>query len=80
MVSVTVHVNGVGTFTDTNGRLNIWYNRNPTSFTYFTEELEIFENVGTIKFLDVSGNPWIWSPWFASPADYELPPELMIPR
>ena len=80
IVSVTVHVEGLGAFVDTNGRLNIWYNRTPAAFTYYTEELEVFENHGMMKFLDGSGNPWSWSPWFASPAEYRLPCELMIPR
>lgn len=79
IVSVTVHVEGLGVFTDTNGRLNIWYQRNPTAFTYYTEELEVLERHGMMKFLDGSANPWSWSPWLASPAAYRLPPELMIP-
>lgn len=80
IVSATVHVEGVGVFTDTNARLNIWYNRTPTAFTYLTEELEVLENHGMMKFLDGTGSPWCWSPWFASPAAYKLAPELMISR
>ncbi len=80
IVSYTVHVTGVGVFVGSNGRLNIWYNRTPAAFTYYTEELEVLEDHGLMQFMNGSGNPWSWSPWFASPADYELPPELMIPR
>ncbi len=60
--------------------MNIWYQRTPAAFTYYTEELEVLEDHGLMKFLDGAGNPWSWSPWFASPAKYRLPPELMIPR
>lgn len=80
IVNYTVNVSGVGIFTGTNGRLNIWYQRSPTAFTYFTEELEVLENHGAMKFLDGAGYPWCWSPWFASPAAYRLAPELAITR
>ena len=80
IVSYTVHVSGLGVFADTNGRLNIWYTRTPAAFTYYTEELEVLEDHGMMKFLDGAGSPWSWSPWLASPAAYKLPPELMIPR
>jgi hypothetical protein len=80
IVSTTVHVSGLGSFADINGRLNIWYNRTPAAFTYYTEELEVLEDHGMMKFLDGAGNPWSWSPWLGAPADYRLAPELMIPR
>ncbi|HEX2100731.1 MAG TPA: hypothetical protein VHF69_08715 [Candidatus Synoicihabitans sp.] len=79
IISYTVHVSGLGVFAGTNGRLNIWYSRSPTAFTYYTEELEVLENHSLMSFLD-GGSPWNWSPWFDSPANYKLPPELMIPR
>ena len=79
IVSYTVHVGGMGVFAGTNGRLNIWYKRTPAAFTYYTEELEILEDHGQMKFFDGSGNPWSWSPWLTSPAQFLLPPELMIP-
>jgi hypothetical protein len=80
IISYTVHVSGLGVFAGTNGRLNIWYNRTPAAFTYYTEELEVLEDHGLMKFQDGAGNPWSWAPWLASPAQYKLPPELMIPR
>lgn len=80
IVSYTVHVSGLGVFAGTNGRLNIWYNRTPAAYTYYTEELEVLEDHGMMKFFDGAGSPWSWSPWLASPATYKLPPELMIPR
>jgi len=80
ILSYTVHVSGLGVFAGTNGRLNIWYQRTPAAFTYYTEELEVLEDHGLMKFFDGAGNPWSWSPWLASPPDYRLPPELMIPR
>ena len=80
IVSYTVNVPGVGVFVGTNGRLNIWYMRTPTAFTYYTEELEVLEDHGLMKFFDGGGNPWSWSPWLASPAQFVLPPELMVPR
>ena len=80
IVSYTVNVPGVGLFTGTNGRLNIWYIRTPTSFTYYTEELEVLEDHGFMKFYDGVGNPWAWGPWLATPPQFRLPPELMIPR
>jgi hypothetical protein len=80
IISYTVNVPGVGVFAGTNGRLNIWYKRTPAAFTYYTEELEVLEDHGLMKFFDGGGNPWGWSPWLASPPAYVLPPELMIPR
>ena len=80
IVSYTVNVPGVGVFVGSNGRLNIWWNRTPTEFTYYTEELEVLEDHGLMQFFDGDGNPWSWSPWLASPAQFVLPPELMIPR
>jgi hypothetical protein len=79
IISYTVNVPGVGVFADTNGRLDIWWKRNPTSFGYYTEELEVLEDHGLMKFQDGAGNPWSWAPWLASPAAFALPPELMIP-
>jgi len=66
-------------FAGADGRLNIWYSRTPAAFTYYTEELEVLEDHGMMQFLDGAGNPWGWSPWLASPAEYRLAPELMIP-
>lgn len=80
IISYTVHVSGLGVFAGTNGRLNIWYQRTPAAFTYYTEELEVLEDHGIMRFFDGAGNPWSWSPWLASPPTYALPPELMIPR
>jgi hypothetical protein len=80
IISYTVNVSGLGVFAGTNGRLDIWYHRTPASFTYYTEELEVLEDHGMMKFFDGAGNPWSWSPWLASPAQFVLPPELMIPR
>lgn len=80
IVSYTVNVPGVGVFVGTNGRLDIWYKRTPTAFTYYTEELEVLEDHGLMKFFDGGGSPWSWSPWLASPAQFKLAPELMIPR
>jgi hypothetical protein len=80
IISYTVNVPGVGVFAGTNGRLNIWYQRNPAAFTFYTEELEVLEDHGMMKFQDGAGSPWGWAPWFASPASFALPPELMIPR
>jgi len=80
IISYTVNVPGVGVFAGTNGRLNIWYKRTPASFTYYTEELEVLEDHGLMKFFDGSGGAWSWAPWLASPAVFALPPELMIPR
>ena len=75
-----MNVPGVGVYAGTNGRLNIWYRRHPTSFTFYTEELEVLEDHGMMKFQDGVGNTWGWGPWLASPASFVLPPELMIPR
>lgn len=80
IVSYTVNVSGVGVFVGSNGRLNIWYKRTPAAFTYYTEELEVLEDHGLMKFFDGAGSAWSWAPWLASPASYVLPPELMIPR
>lgn len=80
IVSYTVHVSGLGVFAGTNGRLNIWYRRTPTEFTYYTEELEVLEDHGLMQFFDGAGSAWSWAPWLASPTDYRLPPELMVPR
>ena len=80
IISYTVNVPGVGVFAGTNGRLNIWYKRTPVAFTYYTEELEVLEDHGLMKFQDGSGSSWGWAPWLASPPSYVLPPELMIPR
>jgi hypothetical protein len=80
IISYTVNVPGVGVIVGSNGRLNIWYKRTPTAFTYYTEELEVLEDHGLMKFFDGSGSPWSWSPWLVSPAQFVLPPELMIPR
>jgi len=79
IISYTVHVSGLGVFAGTNGRLNIWYKRTPADFTYYTEELEVLEDHGQLRFFDGGGNPWSWSPWLASPAHFALPPEMMIP-
>jgi hypothetical protein len=79
IVSYTVNVPGVGVFVGANGRLNIWYKRTPAAFTYYTEELEVLEDHGLMRFFDGVGNPWSWAPWLASPAQFVLPPELMIP-
>jgi hypothetical protein len=80
ILSYTVNVPGVGVFVGSNGRLNIWYKRTPAAFTYYTEELEVLEDHSLMKFYDGVGSPWGWSPWLASPAQFVLPPELMIPR
>jgi len=80
IISYTVNVPGVGVFAGTNGRLNIWYSRNPTAFRFYTEELEVLEDHGMMQFQDGAGSTYGWSPWLATPASFSLPPELMIPR
>jgi hypothetical protein len=80
IISYTVHVSGLGVFAGTNGRLNLWYQRTPAAFSYYTEELEVLEDHSLLKFQDGAGNPWGWAPWLASPPQYKLPPELMVPR
>lgn len=37
--------------------VQVWNNRTPTAFTYVTEELEVLENHGMMKFLDGTGSP-----------------------
>ncbi len=73
-----VEVEGLGNFAGSNGRLDIWLNQTPTNQVFYTEELEILENHGQMKFYDGMGNPYDWAPWMGGSPDYELPSELVI--
>ena len=77
----TVEIDGIGVFAGNNGRFNIWYNRTPAAFDFYTEELEILQNHNLMLFYDGSGNPWDWAPWLDNDKpQYVLSPELVITR
>ena len=78
--SYSVDVEDMGLFTGSNGRLNIWYERTPSEFSFYTEELEVLEDHSLMSFYDGEGNPWNWPTWLGSSPDYMLAPELVIRR